>query len=144
MLRAPREGEEIVADYASLGLSLRRHPLELLEKQLAPLRDLRLADLAQAGNGQRLAVVGLVITRQHPASANGTVFLTLEDETGSANLIVWPQLVQRQRAEVVGARLLRAAGKITREGESVHLIAERLGDHSRLLGDLLTPSRDFR
>src|SRR5258706_365105 len=80
---------------------------------------------------------------QRPGTASGTVFVTLEDETGYVNVIVWPHLIERQRRELLGARLMGVEGVLEREGEVMHLVARRLSDHSALLGSLVTPSRDF-
>ncbi len=139
-LPAPGEGEDIVADYASLGLTLGRHPLALLRKrlQLMPAEALR-----ERPHGSTARTAGLVTCRQRPDTASGVVFVTLEDETGTVNVVVWRDLVERQRRELLGARLLGVEGAIERDGEVVHLIARRLTDHSRLLGDLLARSRDF-
>jgi error-prone DNA polymerase len=91
------------------------------------------ADLARARDGRRLTVPGLVLVRQRPGSASGVMFLTLEDETGVANLVVWPSLFERQRRLVLGAGMIAAHGRVQREGEVVHLVAERLTDLSGLL-----------
>ncbi|HFD81159.1 MAG TPA: error-prone DNA polymerase [Gammaproteobacteria bacterium] len=142
-LRTPAEGEELVADYASTGLSLGRHPLALLRPRLRAL-GLRSARQVQAcPHGSRVHTAGLVTGRQSPSSASGTLFVTLEDETGITQLIVWPALAQRQRHILLHARLLAVEGEVQREGEVLHLVARRLQDHSRLLGRLLVPSRDF-
>jgi error-prone DNA polymerase len=142
-LRIPTEGEEIAADYAHVGLTLGRHPLALLTPHLKRLRTLQFADLPHVTPKRPVAIVGLVTTRQHPGSAKGTIFLTLEDETGTANIIVWPSLVERFRKEVVAGRLLRIHGHVEREGDVIHVIARRIEDHSHLLGSLVTWSRDF-
>jgi error-prone DNA polymerase len=142
-LRTPTEGEDVAADYAHVGLTLGRHPLALLAPRLKRLRSLRFSALATAEPKRAIAIAGLVITRQHPGSAKGTIFLTLEDETGVANVIVWPSLVERFRREVVAGRLLRVLGHVEREGAVIHVIADRIEDHSRLLGQLVTYSRDF-
>jgi error-prone DNA polymerase len=144
MLPAPTEGQEIVADYGSLGLSLRRHPLALLRGGLRRRGLLSAGDVLQRPHGQRVRTGGLVITRQRPASANDVTFVTLEDETGHVNLIVWKRLAERQRAVLLGARLLGVLGEVQREGAVVHVVARRLYDHSALLGDLEARSRDFR
>jgi error-prone DNA polymerase len=140
----PTEGQEIVADYASLGLSLRRHPLALLRGHLHRRGLLPAAEVLQRGHGQRVRTGGLVITRQRPGSAHDVTFITLEDESGHVNLVVWKALAERQRAVMLGARLLGVYGEVQREGEVVHVIARRLYDHSALLGDLVASSRDFR
>lgn len=137
------EGAEIVADYASLRLTLNRHPLELLREGLAKQRFLSAAQLALCRHGKPARVCGIVTVRQRPGTAKGTIFVSLEDETGSVNVIVHAALVEKQRKELLGASLLAVAGVVQREGEVVHLVAKRLEDHSRLLGRLATQSRDF-
>jgi len=144
MLAAPSEGQDLVADYASLHLTLGRHPLCLLREQLALLRYADAAQLHTLENGRPARCAGIVTGRQRPDTATGTLFVTLEDETGLANIIVHPRLAERQRRELLGARLLGVLGVLQREGEVVHLIARRLVDHSQLLGQLATRSRDFR
>jgi error-prone DNA polymerase len=143
-LPVPTEGQEIVADYASLGLSLRRHPLALLRRQLHRRGLLPAAEVLQRDHGQRVRTGGLVITRQRPSSAQDVTFITLEDESGHVNLVVWKALAERQRAIMLGARLLGVYGEVQREGAVVHVVARRLYDHSALLGGLAAPSRDFR
>jgi error-prone DNA polymerase len=142
-LPAPREGEDIVADYASLGLTLGRHPLALLRERLARVRLMTAGALRERPHGSTARAAGLVTCRQRPDTASGVVFVTLEDETGTVNVIVWRDLLERQRHVLLGARLLAVEGRIERDGEVVHLIARRLTDHSHLLGDLLARSRDF-
>jgi len=115
----------------------------LLAPALRRLRTLKFAALSATPPKQPVAIVGLVTTRQHPGTANGTVFITLEDETGVANVIVWGSLVERFRREVVTGRLLRVRGYVEREGEVIHVIARKIEDHSHLLGRLVTYSRDF-
>ncbi|WP_233865835.1 error-prone DNA polymerase [Paraburkholderia adhaesiva] len=137
------EGAEIVADYASLRLTLNRHPLELLRPGLAKQRFRTAAQLAQCRHGALARVCGIVTVRQRPGTANGTIFVSLEDETGSVNVIVHAALVERQRKELLGSSLMAVAGVVQREGEVVHLVAQRLEDHSRLLGRLATESRNF-
>jgi error-prone DNA polymerase len=142
-LPAPGEGAQIVADYASLGLTLGRHPLALLRRRLRRLRLIDSAALRDLPHGAPAAVAGLVTCRQRPDTASGVVFVTLEDESGNVNVVVWNDLVERQRRELLGARLLGVHGRIERDGEVVHLVAQRLVDHSALLGPLATASRDF-
>jgi error-prone DNA polymerase len=144
-LALPRasEGAEIVADYASLRLTLNRHPLELLRPGLAKQRFRTAAQLAQCRHGALARVCGIVTVRQRPGTANGTIFVSLEDETGSVNVIVHATLVEKQRKELLGSSLMAVAGVVQREGEVVHLVAQRLEDHSRLLGRLATESRNF-
>jgi error-prone DNA polymerase len=143
-LPRPTEGQEILADYASLGLSLRRHPLALLRPQLQRRGLIPAEALWQRLHGDWVCTGGLVINRQRPSSANSVTFVTLEDETGQINLIIWKRLAERQRLTMLRARLLGVVGQVQREGEVLHLIAKRLLDYSPLLGRLPTRSRDFR
>jgi error-prone DNA polymerase len=142
-LAAPTEGQEIVADYRSLGLTLRRHPLALLRRQLAKRRLATAAEIARTPHGRIVRTAGIVIGRQKPDTASGVVFVTIEDETGATNVIVWRDLGDRQRRELLGARLLAVYGKVEREGAVVHVLAGRLADLTPLLGELPTRSRDF-
>ncbi|MSR15100.1 MAG: error-prone DNA polymerase [Gammaproteobacteria bacterium] len=143
LLRKPTEGADIVADYASCGLTLGRHPLALLRPRFDQLRCVTAFEIMQARNDSSVHAVGLVVTRQRPGTATGVVFVTLEDETGTINVIVWSSLVETQRRELLGARLMGVVGKVQREGLVVHVIAEHLVDHSPLLGRLDIESRDF-
>ena len=143
LLRAPSEGEDLVADHRHIGLTLGRHPLALLRRFLDPLDLSRAMDLRAVAPGRPIRAAGLVVSRQRPSTASGVVFMTLEDETGSINVVVRPWVEERQRREVQRARLLAVEGTIEREGEVVHLLAGRLQDHSHLLGRLHTRSRDF-
>ncbi|MSP96502.1 MAG: error-prone DNA polymerase [Betaproteobacteria bacterium] len=143
-LRAPTEGEDLVADYASLGLTLSRHPLALLRPHLARMRSITAEALLRLPHGRAARVSGIVTGRQRPGTASGTVFVTLEDETGWVNVIVWPALVEKQRRELLASRLMTVHGTLEREGEVAHLIARRLVDDSRLLGRLASARRDFR
>ncbi len=143
ILPTPTEGENLVADYASTGLTLGRHPLALLRSRLARMRFATADALKLLPGGTPARAAGIVTGRQRPGTASGTVFVTLEDETGYVNVIVWPHLIERQRRELLGARLMGVEGVLEREGEVMHLIARRLSDHSALLGKLDTASRDF-
>jgi error-prone DNA polymerase len=142
-LAQPGEGEEIVGDYRALGLTLGRHPLALLRTQLLEKRFLPAEVLNDFQNGQLARACGIVTVRQRPGTANGVLFLTIEDETGNVNVIVWPKLVEEQRREVLNASLLGIYGVWQREGEVRHLVAKRLVDMSHLLGRLDMRSRDF-
>jgi error-prone DNA polymerase len=144
MLLSPSEGENLVMDYHTLGLTLGRHPLALLRRVLDRMRLCTAADVKRLNHGTFARAAGLVINRQRPSTASGVIFMTLEDETGYINLVVWPWVAERQRRIVLRARLLVASGTIERDGEVVHLVAGRLEDHSRLLGKLETRSRDFQ
>ena len=143
LLRAPLEGQDIVADYGSTGLTLRRHPVALLRESLAARGVIPNQELWGQPNGRRLQAAGLVITRQRPGSAGGVTFVTLEDETGHVNLIVWERVATAQRAPLLESRLLLVAGTLQREGDVLHVIAERLTNLSDLLGDLAVTSRNF-
>ena len=143
LLRAPREGEDIVADYAHTGLTLRRHPIAVLREQFGARGFVGSAQLRAMSNGASVRTAGLVITRQRPGSAEGVTFVTLEDEHGSINLIVWRDVAERQRQALIGSRLMGVAGKLQMEGEVMHVIAHRLVDLSRWLGRLRSASRDF-
>ena len=147
-LSVPSEGEEIVADYASLGLTLGRHPLALLRARLKSIGLETAQGLRERPHGSLIRAAGLVTCRQRPDTASGVIFVTLEDETGTVNVVVWANLADRQRRELLGAQLLGVEGRIERDGEVVHLVARRLRDHTRLLARLAGPlaarSRDFR
>jgi error-prone DNA polymerase len=143
MLRKPTEGDDIAADYRNSGVSLGRHPLALLRQRLdaAGIRTARA--VAELPPGARVRTAGLVITRQRPSSASGVTFVTLEDETGYLNLVVWERLAERARRPLLGARLLGVVGVVQKESGVLHVIAEELIDHSELLGKLDARSRDF-
>ena len=142
-LNAPSEGEDIVGDYRAQGLTLGRHPLALLRPRLLEQRFMPASTLYDYKNGQLARACGIVTVRQRPGTAKGVLFVTLEDETGNVNVIVWPSLVEQQRKEVLGAALLGVYGVWQREGEVRHLVAKRLVDMSTLLGRLDTTSRNF-
>jgi error-prone DNA polymerase len=143
LLRAPREGQDIVADYGSVGLTLRRHPLALLRDKLRGRGVMPMQELWEHPSGRLVRTAGLVITRQRPGSAGGVTFVTMEDETGHVNLIVWNRVAVEQRAALLESRLLEVHGKLQREGDVQHVIAQRLTDLSSLLGDLVVASRNF-
>jgi error-prone DNA polymerase len=142
-LPAPSTGQDVVADYAALGFSLRAHPLALLRDKLARHGVLRAADLARVPGGRRVAVAGLVTHRQRPEAAAGVMFVSLEDETGISNLVVWPKVQEQQRRELLGARLLLVEGALQNAEGVIHVVAETVRDCSRWLGELRAPSRDF-
>ena len=142
-LPAPSEAQQIVADYRSLGLTLGRHPLALLRKHLHARRFLPASTLATFAQGQFARACGIVTVRQRPATAKGTMFVTLEDESGTVNVIIWPALVEQQRRELLQASLLGVYGIWQTENNVHHLVAKRLLDLSPLLGSLATASRDF-
>ena len=137
-------GDAVLADYRALGLSLKGHPLALLRPALAPFKVQQAALLnADYRPGQLARASGLVTHRQQPGTAKGVVFVTLEDETGTVNVIVWPAVAAAQRKPLLGASLLTVYGVWQREGEVRHLIAKTLVDHSPMLQGLVTHSRDF-
>ncbi|BBE09189.1 DNA polymerase III, alpha subunit [Mycoavidus cysteinexigens] len=138
------EGQTITHDYRALGLTLGRHPLALLRTRLLKHNLLPATTLAQCRNGQLVRACGIVAVRQRPGTAKGVMFVTLEDETGQVNVIVWPSLLERQRNAALNATLLAADGVWQRQGSITHLVAKRLVDLSHLLGTLSTKSRSFR
>ncbi len=142
-LPEPAEGQEIVADYRALGLTLGRHPLALLRGRLARDRILAASDLRDVPSGQPVKVAGIVTHRQRPQTASGVVFATLEDETGTANLIIWPRIMERQLDAVLHASLMLVEGELQSEQGVIHVIAREIRDCSGWLGALRAPSRDF-
>jgi error-prone DNA polymerase len=147
------EAQDIVGDYRALGLSLRRHPLALLRPALARRGLLSAGQLEALPDGRRVAACGIVTVRQQPSTAKGTTFITLEDESGSVNVIAGRPLRERQRDELLHARLLAVWGVWQRSedeglapghGRVRNLVARRLQDLSELLGELAVSSRDFR
>ena len=144
MLRSPTEGQDIAADYNHTGLTLRRHPMALLRPRFASKHMLSAEQLDACADEALVKTAGLVITRQRPGSAKGVFFVTLEDETGYVNLVVWDAVATRWRRPLLNATLLGVSGTIQREADVLHVVARRLEDHSHLLGRLLTKSRGFR
>jgi error-prone DNA polymerase len=142
-LGAPTEASDIVSDYRSVGLTLGRHPLELLRPQLLANRLMPASTLRGYRDGRLARGCGIVTVRQRPGTAKGVMFVTLEDETGNVNVIVWPNLLEKQRKEALGASLLAVYGVWQCQGEVRHLVAQRLVDMSHLLGGLVSTSRDF-
>ncbi len=138
------EGEDIVADYQSVGFTLGRHPLALLRDKLAAKRIITTRQWLQTiDDGKFVKIAGLVKVRQRPGSAKGVIFMTTEDETGLANTIIWQNVTERCRKAVISSRLVVISGVTQREGEVVHLVAQHVEDSSWMLGDLTTRSRDF-
>ena len=146
-LPAASEGAEVVFDYAATGLTLRSHPLALLREQLWPMRLQTAAQLREQPDGRLVRACGLVVMRQQPQTAKGVVFVTLEDETGSVNVIVWKSLREKQRSELLHSRLMAVYGVWQRDmasgGAVCNLIAKRLVNLTALLGGLATHSREF-
>ncbi len=142
-LSAPSEGQTVAADYRSVGLTLRSHPVALLRPQLAA-RNFQPASVLNGYPDKRVArACGIVTVRQRPQTAKGVIFVTLEDETGPVNVVVRTELIERQRRELLGASLLGVYGSWQSVDGVRHLIAQRLVDLSELLGDLNTQSRNF-
>jgi error-prone DNA polymerase len=146
-IRPPSEVDDTRADYASTGLTLGRHPIALLRPMLRHRRARTASELHGMAHGSHVRACGLVTMRQRPMTASGTIFLTLEDETGYVNAVIWPRLWERQRAEILGATVLAVDGIIEKSGETEnevqHLIAERVHDFSSLAQGLQNKSRDF-
>jgi error-prone DNA polymerase len=133
-------GEHVVSDYRSLSLSLKAHPVSFLRHELAARGILKTERLAELASGKKVSVAGLVLVRQRPGTASGVIFATLEDETGVANVIIWPKIFEKVRAIVLGARLLRVVGRLQSEQSVIHVVAERLEDLSPLLSLLSSDS----
>ncbi|MCP4008497.1 MAG: DNA polymerase III subunit alpha, partial [Proteobacteria bacterium] len=143
LLKIPTDWNTALADYASCGLTLEKHPLELLRPELAGQGICTADRLARKKNGQFIRVAGLVLNRQRPGTASGVVFITLEDETGHINLVVWPKIAEALRKTVLQSKLMFAAGQVQIESGVIHLIVSHLRDDSHRLGGLQTKSRDF-
>jgi error-prone DNA polymerase len=143
-LPAPDAAQTVLADYRALGLSLTQHPVALLREQLAAYRVQPAAVLRGYPHGRLARASGIVTHRQRPETAKGVVFVTLEDDTGSVNVIVWPQVAEQQRQALLASTLLTVYGIWQREGEVRHLVARQLVDHSALLQGLASRSRNFR
>ncbi len=145
-LAEPGVGEETIADYQALGIPMGAHPVALLRRHLDRFGVRPANELAAYPDGRPARASGLVTHRQRPGTARGVVFVTLEDDTGQVNIIVWPDLVERYRAALLGSRLMTVYGVWQRDagsGQVRHLVARRIVDHSALLGRLVTRSRDF-
>ncbi|WP_174292430.1 error-prone DNA polymerase [Sphingomonas bacterium] len=131
-----REGEEVVEDYRTVGLSLRAHPLAFLRDELTRRKMITCASLRDTRDGRWVDIAGIVLLRQKPGSAKGVMFITLEDETEVANLVVWPALFEKHRRVVLGASMMGVRGRVQREGEVIHVVAQRLDDLSSLLASV--------
>jgi len=143
VLPPPTEGQSLVADYRSLGLTLGRHPMALLRRKMAKLRVLPAERLCTTHNGEKVRVAGIVTHRQRPGTASGVVFVTLEDETGSVNLIVWKAIVESQRDALLGSRLMVVDGELQHADNVINVVVRRIRNYTHLLGGLETTSRDF-
>jgi error-prone DNA polymerase len=135
-------GEAVALDYSHLRLSLKAHPVALLRPALTKSGLKPCASLAAAADGSTIRLAGLVLVRQRPGTASGVIFMTLEDETGIANLVVWPAIFERFRSVVLGARLLSVRGAVQREGKVIHVIARALESRDALLGPLASGAYD--
>lgn len=143
ILPVPTEGENTTADYMSLGLTLQRHPLSLLRERLTQKHIMNSTRWASVPNGGMARLAGIVKMRQRPGTAKGVLFLTIEDEGGPVNIIVWSKVVDAFRQEVLNAKMLSIYGKTQREQGVEHLIARKIEDLTWMLGELSTSSRDF-
>ncbi len=170
-LTAMQAGREVVDDYRSVGLTLRAHPLSFMRADLRARRMITTADLTALKDGARLSIAGIVLVRQKPGSAGGVMFMTIEDEHGHANLVIWPNLFERQRRLILSAGMIGCRGKLQREGEVMHVVANELEDLTPMLralgrndirlttgrgdearhggapdkrGEIRVPTRDFR
>ena len=132
-LRPMTEGREVVEDYRSLQLSLRGHPISFVRSELDRMGIVRCADLANIRNGRNVEVAGVVLVRQRPGSAKGVLFVTIEDETGVANGIIWPNKFEIYRRQVMSASMLALRGRLQKEGEVIHVICDRIIDHDDML-----------
>jgi error-prone DNA polymerase len=129
-------GGEVVADYGHVGLSLRAHPVAFLREDLRRRGIVACAEAMAARDGRWLTAAGLILVRQRPGSAKGVLFVTLEDETGIANLVIWPKIFEANRREILAAKMMAARGVIQREGEVVHLIAHKITDLTDKLAEI--------
>jgi error-prone DNA polymerase len=127
------EGREVVEDYRSKGLTLRHHPVAFLREELERRRMIRCADLKHIRDGRRVTVPGLVLVRQKPGSARGVTFMTIEDETDVANVVIWPSLFEKQRRLILSAGMIACRGRVQKEGQVIHVVAEHMLDLSDLL-----------
>ncbi|AXQ28908.1 error-prone DNA polymerase [Solimonas sp. K1W22B-7] len=142
-LREPTEGQDIMADYRSTGLTLRRHPLAVLRPRLDRLRVRRAAELPTLRNGQTVRVAGIVTHRQRPGTASGVIFMSIEDETGTANLIVWPRVQEELRHEIIGSTLIVVSGELQTADGVTNVVMAKARDYSDWLGGMRMESRDF-
>ena len=137
-------GEHVVNDYQTLRLSLKAHPMHFLREKLTAERVVSCAQLRQLKDGARVRIAGVVLVRQRPGSAKGVVFMTLEDETGVANAVVWAKTLERYRKVVMAARLILIEGQVQRHEDIIHVVSARLFDRSGMLMDLSEQAKDMR
>ncbi|WP_313617991.1 error-prone DNA polymerase [Agrobacterium sp.] len=143
-LRQMTEGHNVVQDYSHVGLTLRHHPVSFLRKELSTRNIITCVDAMNARDGRWVYTAGLVLVRQKPGSAKGVMFITIEDETGPANLVVWPTLFEKRRRVVLGSSMMAVNGRIQREGEVVHLVAQQLFDLTSDLSGLADMDAAFK
>ncbi|MEY9832483.1 DNA polymerase III alpha subunit [Sinorhizobium fredii] len=136
-------GEHVIHDYRYLTLSLKAHPVSFMREDFARMGILSSRDLAKTPAGRRVTVAGLVLVRQRPGSANGVIFMTIEDETGVANIIVWEKTFQKYRPQVMGSRLIKVRGRLQSESGVIHVVAEYMEDMTPMLGLLRKEARRF-
>ena len=134
-------GQDVIADYASTGLTLRAHPMKLLRSQFNGIYSA--SELSAVKSGRNIRVAGLVTCRQRPGTASGVTFVTLEDETGNTNVVVWRDLAEKERIQLLSSRLMIVHGKLEHQGPITHLMAEHLENASHLLAGLTVAGRDF-
>ncbi|MFB2608234.1 OB-fold nucleic acid binding domain-containing protein, partial [Rhizobium phaseoli] len=143
-LRQMTEGHNVVQDYGHVGLTLRDHPITFLRRDLQKRNIVTCSEAMNARDGRWLMAAGLVLVRQMPGSAKGVMFITIEDETGPANIVVWPSLFEKRRRIVLGSSMMAINGRIQREGEVVHLVAQMLFDLSGALSGLADRDSEFK
>jgi len=136
------EGEHVVQDYAAIGLSLKNHPVALVREKLDLLRITKIGDLKTMKDGDPVRVAGLITVRQRPGTAKGILFMTLEDETGAANIVVWEKLFDKFRKEIIQSRLFMVEGKLQIKGEVIHVVAKRCFNLNSLLRGLTIANED--
>jgi error-prone DNA polymerase len=143
-LKAMTAGHEVVEDYTYTGLTLRQHPVSFLRAELAEKRVITCTEANSLPDRRKMTVAGLVLVRQKPGSAKGVMFITIEDETGVANLVIWPSLYEKQRQTILAANMLGVEGRVQREGQVVHIVADKLIDYSTRLGSISEQEAPFR
>jgi DNA polymerase III alpha subunit len=136
------EGEHVVQDYSAVGLSLKNHPVALVREKLILLRNTKIGDLKMMKDGDPVRVAGLITVRQRPGTAKGILFMTLEDETGAANIVVWEKLFNQYRKEIIQSRLFMVEGKLQIEGEVIHVVTKRCFNLNNLLRGLTIANED--
>jgi error-prone DNA polymerase len=141
-LREMTEGREVVEDYRAVGLSLRGHPLQFLRRELDAMGMFKCVDLGSIRDGRNVEVAGVILVRQRPGSAKGVLFITIEDETGVAQGILWPDRFETYRRQVMSSSMIAIRGRLQKEGEVIHIVCDRITDHDAMLRSIA--GRDFR